>query len=248
MSLFPNSVQPGRLADEWVIPEAFAGGYDFEHRPLSPFELDAGDAVADEVLEACDALESKIEAHEANIRKRWELRRADVADRIINDATMQTVLLARACADVPPPRTGDDIQPPIDVIYLLKAELEGLGVPVGSEFRWCFVQEGAQGQIYCDCSQLRCQPLHAADLDDATIHMVELTGHTIRLANGHLRIVFLGYCANCSRVHWFEQARPERPGEEDNSVHVQRDEKRRITYINGSAYTDQELMLRRKRW
>jgi len=267
-------------ADEWVIPEIFGGGYDFEHRPLSPNELDAGDAAADELIHWANLAELELDRRDEKIRKRWsdrdmKRRRDNAAAKILtaaNELNIQTASAYKQLLDAkrasifdslgggePSPLEGDDIQPPADVIDLLKNDLESIGVPVGSEFRWCFVAQGAQKQvrrndaiawhynIYCPCNRgVWAEPLYSPRLEDK-IHTVELKGHTIRLGSGHLRIVFLGYCKACARVHWFELARPERPGEEDASVHVYRDVPSRTTYINGAPFSDQELLLRRMR-
>jgi len=236
---------------------------------------------AGRLLDAADELEKKVEAHECEIRRRWKIRQdsrwrvkikaakaakfgAEVEKGLFEaeerDRKRERAQSARCPSGSPFDRDlpGDDIAPPADVELLIRKDelLEKIGVPVGSEYRWCFAEKMAQySQPEVDHCVLHCACTRGNYLKDVhafsapmEIHTVVLSGHTVRLDNGHLRIVYLGRCDGCGRVHWFEVAREVHPNEIDNSVVVYCDPRNGKTCINGAWFTAQELALRRTSW
>jgi len=242
------------------------------------------DFEATRLFDAADALEVKVEAHEADIQKRWNGRRDKIIRVMLDEAMERGRIFKRErdqarqdMADAaarrgrvttlrrkshPPSSSpfdrtvpGDDIAPPADVELLIRKDelLEKIGVPVGSEYRWCFAEKMAQYSrphvdryyLHCACDRGNYIKEIGAFGAPTAIHTVELGGHAVRLDNGHLRIVYLGRCDGCGRVHWFEVAREIQDNEIDNSVVVYCDPRNGKTYINGVWFSDFELHQRR---
>lgn len=148
---------------------------------------------------------------------------------------------------------GDDLAPPEETARLLH-EIEAVKKML--PFRWRFYERGAKDvnareqpyganfgyRILCGCDG----PIFSRFLDHPGPPMptkvVELVGHFIRLGSGHLRVIMLGKCSECPRVHWFELAMPDRKGEEDTSVKVYRDHRMSGVYVNGAFFSDAQLM------